>query len=505
MSDLSLVAVSAISATFLLTPGDTRFALSRSLPWRIEDAHGRSLQSGLAEVAPLFVEGLDPDTDHVLITGIGEIRFRTAPCTAFLSAADHGVDPDRADNTAALDAAIAAVPNGGVLALPVGRIAFGSVRLRPQITVWLPEGCTLAAHGRQEGWPILPARDAEGRVLGTWEGLPERCFASPLTGVDCHGLTLTGRGTLDAGGDRGDWWSWPKGTREGARRPRALFLAHSDDVQITGLTICNAPSWTVHPYRCDRLVAAALTIRNPPDSPNTDGLNPECCIGARLVGLDFSVGDDCIAVKSGKRGQDGAEDHLSPTRELTIAHCRMARGHGAVVLGSEMSGDITDVHIRDCDFVGTDRGLRIKTRRGRGGQIARIRVERVRMTDVATPVALNAFYFCDPDGKSDAVQSRAPAPLDTGTPRLSDITLGDIVATGAISAGVAALGLPEAPITGVTLDRVEIAFAADAVAEVPLMALGVAPMAAVPLFAEHAQIAGRIQTHSDEPTEPAWT
>lgn len=503
MPDLSLIAVSSRTATILLAPEGTRFALPRHVLWRLAERGGPVLRDGVATIAPLFVEGLEPARSYVLTTELGELTFDTAPCAGLVEAADHGVDPERADNTAALAAAIAAVPDGGTLRLPQGRITAGPVFLRPRITFWLPDGCILAATGDRTDWPILPARDQENRVIGTWEGLPEASFAAPLTGIDCDGLTLTGRGTLDAGGDRGDWWSWPKETRDGARRPRALFLAHSHDVQITGLTVCNAPSWTVHPYRCDRLLAAALTIRNPPDSPNTDGLNPESCLGARLIGLDISVGDDCIAVKSGKRGPNGAADHLAPTRDLTIENCRMARGHGAVVMGSEMSGDITDVTIRACEFHGTDRGLRVKTRRGRGGEVARIALSDIVMEDVAVPVALNGFYFCDPDGKSDAVQSRNPAPADYTTPRLRDITLTDITATGVTVAGVASLGLPEAPIEGVTLERVAVSFDPNATADVPLMALGVDAMRHVPLYAEFANIAGRPATSAPEPTEPA--
>ena len=503
MPDLSLLAVSSRTAAILLAPNGARFALPRPVRWQLAEQGGPVLRDGGAETAALFVEGLEPARSYILTTDLGELSFDTAPCASLVEAADHGVDPDRADNTEALADAVAAVPEGGTLRLPQGRIAAGPVFLKPRITVWLPEGCVLAAIGDRTGWPILPARDRTGRVIGTWEGLPEPSFAAPLTGIDCDGLILTGRGTLDAGGDRGDWWNWPKETRDGARRPRALFLAHSSDVQITGLTVCNAPSWTVHPYRCDRLLAAAVTIRNPPDSPNTDGLNPESCLGARLIGLDISVGDDCIAVKSGKRGPGGASDHLAPTRDLTIAHCRMAWGHGAVVMGSEMSGDITDVTIRACEFHGTDRGLRVKTRRGRGGEVARIDLSDIVMRDVAVPVALNAFYFCDADGKSNAVQSRAPAPADDTTPHLRDISLTDITATGVKVAGVASLGLPEAPIEGVTLERVTFSFDADAVADVPLMALGVDAMRHVPLFAENANIAGRPATAAPEPTEPA--
>jgi polygalacturonase len=161
-----------------------------------------------------------------------------------------------------------------------------------------------------------------------------------------------------------------------------------------------------HPHLSEGLIFAALAIESPSNSPNTDGLNPESCCGVTIAGLRISVGDDCIAIKSGKRGpitDEPTDDLLAPTRNVTVENCLLEFGHGAVVLGSEMSGDITDVTIARCDFVGTDRGLRIKTRRGRGGLVARIAMTDVVMQDVASPLAINAFYFCDADGRSEAV------------------------------------------------------------------------------------------------------
>lgn len=496
MAHLRVLALSSRTACFLVAPRGADFAQPTPLAWRL-CCEEQVVQSGTATTTAPFVEDLTPDTAYVFDCPLGQIAFRTPPCAGLIDARDHGVTLEAADNGPALQAAIDAVPTGGCLRLPQGRLAAGPLRLKPRMTLWLPEGCTLAALHDWSNWPILPARDATGRPLSSWEGLPEPAFAAPLTALDCPGLTLTGRGVLDAGGDRGDWWLWPKETRRGARRPRALFFAWCDDLQLSGLTIRNAPSWTVHPLRCDRLTACALRIENPPDSPNTDGFNPESCRDVRLTGLDFSVGDDCIAVKAGKR-QPGRDDHLAPTSGLVIEHCRMARGHGAVVLGSEMSGDITDVTIRHCHFEGTDRGLRIKTRRGRGGRVARVLLEDVTMTDVPTPLAVNAFYFCDPDGHDGWVQDRNPAPVTEATPQIHDITLRRVTATGTTLAGAALLGLPEAPIRAVTLEAFALRFAAGAQPGLPLMADGQSPVCHIPLLTENAEVSGRPQLIPDE-------
>jgi polygalacturonase len=468
-----------------------RYWLDRPVAWQLSGGTETRVRGGKARAVPLFLDALEPGTDYRLKTALGEIAFRTPPCAGLIDITEWGAQPDGGDATEAFAQAIRALPPGGTLHVPPGRFITGPIFLRSDMVLHLAEGAELAAGADRAGWPILPPRDPQGRVLGTWEGVPDASHAALLTAIGCRRLAITGRGVIDGGGTSGDWWSWPKETRDGARRARTVFLSRCSGVTVSGVTIRNSPSWTVHPHLSEDLTFAALRIESPPDSPNTDGLNPESCRRVTVTGVRIGVGDDCIAIKAGKRAP-GNEDHLAPTSDVRIENCLLERGHGAVVLGSEMSGGITDVTIARCDFTGTDRGLRIKTRRGRGGQVARIRMTGVVMQDVATPLAINAFYFCDPDGRSDAVQSRAPAPVGPGTPRIADITVEDVTARDATLAGAAVLGLPEAPVRGLRLRRFAVSFRAAAVPGVPLMAEGVPAQARIPLFAEHAEIDGAI-------------
>ena len=77
--------------------------------------------------------------------------------------------------------------------------------------------------------------------------------------------------------------------------------------------------------------------------------------------MRFSLGDDCIAVKSGKIYM--GKKHKTPSENIHIRQCLMENGHGAVTLGSEMAGGVVNLTVEDCIFRHTDRGLRIKTRR----------------------------------------------------------------------------------------------------------------------------------------------
>lgn len=490
-SSLRLLCVTSQTAAVLIAPMGAYFTLTTAIDWTLRLRGGDQVASGTTQTVSLFLDGLEPSQSYVLSTPLGQIDILTADCAGLVDACDYGVSPDSSNNAVALAKAISAVPKGGTLRLPAGRFLTGPVFLNSEMTLLLDEGAELAAIANREGWPQLSEHDETGRVIATWEGLPERCYASLVTAIDCHELAITGRGIIDGGGDRGDWWSWPKETRDGARRPRTVQIAHSDGVTLSGVTVRNSPSWTVHPYCCRDFTAASIKIENPSDSPNTDGLNPESCEGVKIVGVAFSVGDDCIAIKAGKRAP-GQDAHLRTCRDITISHCLMERGHGAVVLGSEMSGDIRDVTVENCEFNKTDRGVRLKTRRGRGGVIGGLRVREVAMHGVATPFAANAFYFCDPDGKDDWVQSRALAPVDITTPQITDIEIINVTADGVALAAVALLGLPEAPITDVSIQNFVVSYDADAIADVPLMTCGMNPVRHAGVIADFAEVSGAI-------------
>jgi polygalacturonase len=150
----------------------------------------------------------------------------------------------------------------------------------------------------------------------------------------------------------------------------------------------------------------------------------------------------------------------------------MEYGHGAVVIGSEMSGGVGDVEISHCQFRCTDRGLRIKTRRGRGkdGVITDIQMHHVLMEAVADPLVINCFYNCDPDGDSDYVQEKRALPLDDGTPEVNNIRVEKVTATGAAHAACFIWGLPEKPVTGLVLRDIRVAYADDASPGPPAMA-----------------------------------
>ena len=468
---LTLLSVTARSAAFEVVT-DELYSLSAPLPLTL---NGKP--AGVAETVVFSLYGLQPDTAYTLDTPGGSVCFRTEWESVTLDVRRFGAVGDGLhDDTAAIQAAISCCPERGRVVVPAGRYAVLPLFLKSHIRLELQPGAVLLLNTDRSRFPILPGMvqdtDEVGEHnYGTWEGNPLDCYAALLTGVGVEDVAVYGGGTIDGQAQLGDWWQDPK-TRRGAWRGRMVFLNGCKSVTLQGITVQNSPSWNLHPYFSDGLKFINLTINAPKDSPNTDGFDPESCADVLLAGCHFSLGDDCIAIKSGKIYM--GRKYKKPCEHIRVRHCLMENGHGGMTVGSEMAGGVRDVLVQHCLMRNTDRGLRVKSRRGRGsqGEIDGITFENVRMQRVGTPLVVNAMYFCDPDGHSPYVQSREPQPVDERTPRIGHITFRRVEADGVACAGYL-LGLPERPIACLTLQDVTITCDPAAAPMVPAMAEGV--------------------------------
>lgn len=419
-----------------------------------------------------------------------EIPFKTSYEFVTLNVRDFGAKGDGInDDTTFIQCAINACPRESRILIPEGVYKITSLFLKSDIRIELAKGAVLSAITDRTKFPILPGRiesydEREEYNLGTWEGNPLDCFSGIITGIHVQNVLIYGQGTIDGCASAENWWENPK-VRRIAWRPRLIFLNHCNHVTIQGITVQNSPCWNIHPYFSENLWFYDLTILNPKDSPNTDGLDPESCKNVEIIGVYFSLGDDCIAIKSGKIYM-GAK-YKKPSENITIRQCCMRDGHGSITIGSEMAGGVKNLVVRECLFLHTDRGLRIKTRRGRGKDaiIDGILFENIRMDHVMTPVVINCYYFCDPDGHSEYVQSKEYYPVDERTPYVGELTFRNLECTNCHAAAAYMYGLPEQKIKKVTFEQVNISYADDPIAGAPAMMDGAEKTTLLGLYANN--------------------
>jgi len=391
-------------------------------------------------------------------------------------AAGDGSTLDTQAIQSAIDACGAAI--GGTVHFRPGAYVTGSLFLRSHVTLDLEAGAVLLGSEDPADYPIIRSR---------WEGVDQETHAPLIGGCRLEGIAVVGRGTVDGRGAL--WWqSFRDGGDTGESavspypRPRLISFVDCRDVLIDGVTLIRSPSWTVNPVRCHNVTIDKVTILNPADSPNTDGINPDSCRNVHISNCHIDVGDDCIALKSGTEAED--IDKRAPCENVTITNCTMLHGHGGVVIGSEMSGGVRNVVISNCIFEGTDRGIRLKSRRGRGGVVEDIRATNIIMVGVLCPFTVNLYYACGAWGNK-MVADKQPHVVTEGTPRFRRIYLSHVTARDAKLAAGFVYGLPEMPVEEVSLDDVSISMAHDAEPGYPEMADDMELMQRAGLYVRH--------------------
>ncbi len=475
--EVRLVMATARNAVIEIVDGGKYFA---KMEYRIR-LNGTEALTTDKTIVSLY--DLKPDSDYTVEVFAGAEKkggmiFRTVHEFVTLDVRRFGAKGDGVqDDTHAIQAAVLACPRDSRVLIPAGTYRITSLFLKSHTRIELAEGAELKAFTEKDKFPVFPGMiesyDEEDQYnLGSWEGNPLPMYTGIICGVDVEDVIIYGRGTVNGNASKEDWWKDPKGYKD-AFRPRLFFINGCRNVILQGVTCCNSPSWTLHPYFSSDLKFIDLKVLNPADSPNTDGCDPESCRNVDILGVRFSLGDDCIAVKSGKIYM--GRTYKVPSENIVVRQCLMENGHGAVTLGSEMAGGVRNLTVEDCVFRHTDRGLRIKTRRGRGKDavLDNIIFRGLELDHVMTPLVVNSFYFCDPDGKTSYVQSRDAYPVDDRTPSIKKLVFEDMKCTNCHVAAAYFDGLPEQKIEEIVMRNISFSYAEDAKCDVPAMSVGV--------------------------------
>ena len=410
-------------------------------------------------------------------------------------------------NTKAFEKAIAALTKkgGGHLVVPQGVWFTGPIVLQSNIDLHLEAGAVIQFSGDEALYPVIKT---------SFEGLDTRRCQSPLSANGAENISITGKGVIDGNGQfwrpvkkgkmtEGQWkevlerpggveskkgyWvpnqayadaeksanmNVPKASTDAEwnaikrfLRPVMVSLVNCKNVLLQGVIFQNSPAWNLHPLMCENIILDDVLARNPSYAQNGDALDLESCKNALIVNSKFDAGDDGICIKSGK-DKDGRL-RGRPCENVVVDGCTVFAGHGGFVVGSEMSGGVKNILVANCQFLGTDVGLRFKSTRGRGGIVENIFIDNLAMTDIKTDaITFNMYY----GGKSvaemladgDNPDNVTKMPVTEETPIFRNIDIKNIVCNGAGRA-MEFNGLPEMPINGIRLQNINIIAKNDAV------------------------------------------
>jgi len=396
-------------------------------------------------------------------------------------------------NTDAFEKAITAcsAAGGGRVVVPKGVWLTGPVKMQSNVNLHLEKDALVQFTSDHTQYPIIHAGNSSGSFTP----------ASPVYGYDLSNIAITGEGVFDGAGeswrpvkkskmtpdqwrditrkgivsrDGSVWWptsdamdgeDYLKKLRTKTAKPEAadylpardylrpymVYFVNCTNVLLKGVTIRNSPKFVFYPNHCTNLVMDHVNIFNDWWAQNGDGIDISACRNVAIYACTVNAGDDGICMKSSgsKNDAPGAFD----LENILVAGCIVFRAHGGFVIGSNTDGGMHNIYVTDCNYIGTDVGIRVKSNAGRGGLVRDIYIDNIHMQNIVTDaISFDTYYEDVPAGKTiDSVRTT----VRDKTPVFTDFHISHISCIGAARA-ITMTGLPEMPVKRIFFDDMDI-------------------------------------------------
>lgn len=237
-------------------------------------------------------------------------------------------------------------------------------------------------------------------------------------------------------------------------RAHLVRLTDCENVLIQGVTLQNSPKFHIVPQRCKNVIIDGVTVRCPWNAQNGDAIDIGNSTNVLIVNNTVDAGDDGICMKGGA-GKGGAD--AGPCENILIMNNTVFHAHGGFVIGSEFSGGMKNIVVRENRFSGTDTGLRFKSAVGRGGKTENIYISDIYMTDIKNEaIIFETTYW---DNHVGATKNGTPAKAEY-VPDFNDIHISNVICRGA-ETGISAHGAP-GMIHNITIDNSTIFYTSQA-------------------------------------------
>ena len=396
-----------------------------------------------------------------------EIQMPVAPTIPSLrvNVTDFGAKGDgEADNTDAFAKAISHLSKqgGGHLDVPAGIFVSGPITLLDNIDLHLGRNAIIMA---------TPDKTMHMRT-NPKTGKRESRAVSFINASKAKNISITGEGTIDGNGkwwrpvkrgkvsdvewnqykamggtvsEKGDLW-YPYNLKhfdnltddpeqEIKLRVHMVRLTECENVLVSGVTLQNAPNFHLVPQRCNNVIIDGVTVRCPWNAQNGDAIDIGQCKWVLIVNNTVDAGDDGICMKGGV-GQT-ARDY-GPCEDILIENNTVYHAHGGFVIGSDCSGGMKNIVVRNNTFSGTDTGLRFKSAVGRGGTTKNIFISNIFMNDIKDQAIVFETTYFDNHVGANANAQQSPQQMQFA-PDFGDIHISNVVCRG-VKTGVKANG-----------------------------------------------------------------
>ncbi|XP_010442381.1 PREDICTED: probable polygalacturonase isoform X2 [Camelina sativa] len=328
---------------------------------------------------------------------------------------------------------------GAQLFVPPGRWLTGSFNLTSHITLFLDKDAVILASQDPSHWQVVDPLPSYGQGVD----LPGKRYMSLINGDTLHDVIITGdNGTIDGQGLV--WWDRFNTNSLEYSRPHLIEFVSSENVFVSNLTFLNAPAYTIHSVYSNNVYIHNVTANTSPESPYTIGIVPDSSVNMCIQDSTIKMGYDAISLKSGWDQYGISYARATANVEIRNVHLGGASG-SSISFGSEMSGGISDVEVKDVHIHNSLTGIAFRTTKGRGGYIKEIDISNVHMVNVGTAFIANGSFGTHPDSGFD----------ENAFPLVSHIRLHDMVGENISIAG-GFFGTKESPFTSIILSNISL-------------------------------------------------
>jgi polygalacturonase len=341
----------------------------------------------------------------------------------------------------------AAQEGGGTLVVPAGTFVTGALFFKQGVNLSIEKGGVLKGSVNPEDYPQVQTR---------WEGIEREWTSALLNFTGMTDVELSGEGTVDGSGDewlargggRGQAARAPEGAaappRPRAGRPRMICFQNCKRVRVANLKLRQQAVWCLHILYSEDVTIDGVNITADHNIPSSDGIDIDSSRRVRVNNVDIDVNDDCITIKSGKDA-DGLRVNR-PAEDIVIENSRFHYGHGGVAMGSETSGGIRNVEVRNCVAdAGNWAPIRFKTQPSRSGVVENITYRDMQLKDTRQAFEFNMEWRMVPP----------IAPPAKVLPVVRNVTIRNI--TGTVNSVGMMHGLADSPIENVKFENCKIA------------------------------------------------